>query len=219
MRGLFAALLLACAPAWAQPAPAPVGWPSDICHASGADAENPLCGNCSTSVLYSTPELGTYWGWVCRWPDGQWRTHEITRPWGARLHLPTGAGLAALWAANAVPADADAQARYAQLVAIARPHLASVWRPPEPVAVPPPAWIVAPASTRLRPSYIVTPAGAVVRETAQFIPTGTAVAPTACACDGPSDTAMLGSSRLCRVPNFVTASGVARFAACVQVRP
>ena len=35
----------------AQPAPQPQGWPSDLCHASGANASNPLCGTCSTSVL------------------------------------------------------------------------------------------------------------------------------------------------------------------------
>lgn len=206
------ALFLACAPAGAQPAQQPHGWPSDVCHATGANIGNPMCGTCSSSVVYSTPEFGTYVGWVCKWPDGEWRTQEITRPWMSRWNLPGATGLAAMWQANAIPpTDAEA-AKYAQLVALARPYLAHVWRPPE---QPASAWIVSPVSTRLRPSYLVD-AGNVTRESGQFIPTGTPAAPTACACDSAGDAVDFGVSKLCRVPNFLTTSGQARYASCVR---
>lgn len=195
----------------AQPAPQPPGWPSDICHATGSNIDNPLCGTCSSSVVYSTPELGTYIGWVCKAADGRWMTQEITRPWMARWIQPQGPGLASMWQANAVVASEADATRYAPLIALARPHLANVWRPPLVAATP---WIVAPVSTRLRPSYLVTN-GAATRETGAFIPTGTVAAPTACACDSAGDAVDFGVSKLCRVPNFLTTSGQARYAACI----
>jgi hypothetical protein len=217
MRWAVAALLLACAPAWAQPAPPPIGWPSDICHASGADANNAMCGTCSTSVVYSTPDLGTYWGWVCRWPDGQWRTHEITRPWGARL-FPSGPGLAAAWAANVIPSTPAEEAKYAQLIALARPHLANVWRPPEPVAPPPPAWIVAAVSTGQRPSFTLIGTRP-VRETGRFLPTLTAGKPTPCECAGEGNSATLNGQTLCAAQGYKTANGAARLAYCIPIAP
>lgn len=214
-RSAWLALALAFLPppaAAMTPAPQPVGWPSDICHAVGSNVDNPMCGTCSHSVVYSTPELGTYIGWVCREPNGHWRTVEIVRPWLARWFPAQGPGLAAVWAANVVVATAADDTRYAQLIALARPHLADVWRPPE---VAPTPWIVAPTPTRLRPSFLVDATGKVTRETGKSIPTGTPAAPTACACDSAGDRADFGVSKLCRVPNFLTAAGQARFAACV----
>lgn len=198
-------------PGQAQRAPQPPGWPSDICYATGSNIDNPLCGTCSSSVVYSTPELGTYIGWTCKASDGKWMTHEITRPWMARWIQPQGEGFAALWDANVVAATETEQAKYATLVALARPYLAYTWRPPEKSATP---WIVSPVSTKLRPSFIVVD-GVTKRESGGFIPTGSVQAPTACACDSAGDQIDFGVSKLCRVPNFLTTSGQARYTSCI----
>lgn len=216
MRTLAACLLLTCGAATAQPAPQPPGWPSDFCHATGADATNPLCGTCSSSVVYSTPDLGTYWGWVCRWPDGQWRTHEIVRPWGSRPIMPTAPSMAAVWTANAMVTDDAGAAIYAPLIAAARPHLANVWRPPEPVTPPAPTWMVAAVSTGQRPSFVLTAAGP-ARETGKFVPTLTSGKPTPCTCDGEGNSAVFNGQKICAADGYKTASGAARLAYCIPV--
>lgn len=205
--------------ALAAPAPQPPGWPSDICYAEGANKTNPLCGTCSASIVYSTPELGTYIGWLCRWPDGEWRTAEIVRPFGARWTIPAGPGLAALWDANVdAMTSTEVEQRYVTLIAIARPHLANVWRPPVPVVPPPATWMVAAVSTGQRPTYTLqgtTP----VRESGKFVPTLTAGKPTSCTCDGAGNSAMLGTVKLCAVNGYKTAAGAARLTTCIPVQP
>ena len=132
--------------------------------------------------------------------------------------LPAGQGLAALWQANVIPATEAEVARYAPLVALARPYLARVWRPPPPVLLPPPQWMVAAVTTGLRPTYTLngtTP----VREPGKFVPTLTNGRPTPCTCAGDGNSAMLGTTKICSVDGYRTSTDAARLTNCIPVAP
>jgi hypothetical protein len=217
-------LLLWCGIAQAQtatrePAPRPPGWPSDICLAEGINAINPLCGTCSTSVWFPMANLGTSIQWTCKGADGKWMTHSIIRPWMTPPIRPSMADVltkgpfGAWWDANAVRTSPADEVKYAALTEAAKPWIDTAVRPPEPAPV---GWVVTPVSTGMRSSF-VAPAGVAVREQ-QFVPTITAGKPTPCDCDGPGNSVMFASQKLCAVRGYKTAAGQQRFAACQAVK-
>lgn len=220
MAALFLAALCMVGNALAapEPAPRPPGWPSDLCVAEGVNSLNPLCGTCSTSVWYPQEGVGTLIQWTCKTPTGEWMTHGLIRPWMTPWIKPSMTDIvlkgpwAAIWDANAVRPSSEDATKYAALETKAKPWITTTVRPPE---AAPASWVVTPVSTGLRPSYTV-PAGAPgpLRESGQFAPVLTAGKPTACDCDGPDNSVMLASQKLCAVRGLKTAAGAQRFTAC-----
>jgi hypothetical protein len=222
MRAIAALLLCLCGLAVAQqPAPRPIGWPSDFCRAEGVNALNPLCGTCSTMIAVQTEGVGTAILWQCKGPDGVWLTQGLVRPWLTPMVQPSVADFAAkgffgaLWDANTQAATPDSDAKYSAAWAKGVQYLANVPRPADP---PPPAavaWIVATVSTGQRPSYVLQ-GSQVVREGSQFVPVTTQGKPTPCDCDGPGNTVQFGTQKLCAVRGYTTAIGAKRYSVCAQ---
>jgi hypothetical protein len=221
MRYIAALLLVVCGHAFAQPAPRPIGWPSDFCKAEGVNALNPLCGTCSTMIAVQTEGVGTAILWQCKRPDGEWLTQGLIRPWLAPMIQPSVADLAskgffgALWDANTKAPTPESDGKYSAAWAKGVQYLAYVKRHEDPPPPPPGAWIVSPVSTGQRPTYVLQGAQA-VREGVLFAPTMTQGKPTACDCDGPGNSVLLGAQKLCAVRGYITALGSKRYTQCQQ---
>ena len=224
MRALALVLLLACSPAWAEPAPRPPGWPSDICLAEGVNSINPLCGTCSTSVWYPMPGVGTSIQWQCKGADGKWMVHGLIRPWMTPPIRPSMTDVilkgpfAAWWDANAVRTSPEDEAKYAKLLDDAKLWGSTAVRPKEPPPPAPVTMIVAPVSTGQRPSYLLVD-GRLVREVGAFVPTVTAGQPTACDCDAEAVFVVSATARRCAVRGITSPSGAQRFADCQPSKP